>query len=173
MTVRSLIKTVTQALRTVRNPTSGIRRVLRQTMANALGSMGTTFHRAQAALVRAEVYAPASQARSDLLSILSDKAKRDLLERLDPFMQVPIELMTQAAIKETRKYFTVFKLDVKYAGTDRISQRYVSGYFDTRQSATEWFRELEPLITPASGEVSYDIIDYQLVGVKHNKYLAY
>lgn len=173
MTVRSLIRTVRRALQTIRNPTRGILRVVRRQMARGLGRMGESFRSASDALIAAELYEPEAEARSDLLEMLSDEGKRKLVEGWDPSEAIPTGLMTEGLIKERRKYFAVFKMQVKYRGTDLLMEKYVSGYFNDLQSSDEWNQALMEALENEQYPFAYEHISHTLVAVRHQKGAAY
>jgi len=173
MTIRSVIRAVREALKTVRNPTRGIRRVLRRQMAGVFGKMGTVFHRAQSALLEAELHLPADIARSDLLEALSDAAKVDLVSKFPSSKVLPSELMTESTIKADRKYYAIFKAQVNYIGTDIKAEKYISGYFNEIATSDELMRQLTEKLHDERYFLGYEIKDYTLVNVKHQKNTPY
>ena len=81
--------------------------------------------------------------------------------------------MTEATLKEGRKYYATFKTKVNYVGTDIKTEKYISGYFDEMASADELMETLNNMMADERYFKGYEIIDYHLVNVKHQKNAAY
>jgi len=81
--------------------------------------------------------------------------------------------MTEAVIKEKRRYFSVFKARVKYRGTDEVVEKYISGYSDSLKTGDEWMEDIKNALANERYAPDYTIESYQLVGVKHQRNATY
>jgi hypothetical protein len=140
---------------------------------NFLAKSGENIGTILNAIDQARVDLPPDVARRDVIEVARQAYNRTRLAHLAPDQPIPISLMTEGVLKANRRYYAIFKAQVRFRKTGFEMTRYISGYFDEMKTTAEWLEDLRASMFDPKYGIDYDILSAELDTVKHQIDAAY